>query len=129
MRLSSIVVKFCVLGVVPSLKNQKIVGRSFKTGRGNLRDDSQVTAYKASFGLQVPAQYRDMKLGSAADLLQCTVTLFHDSWRRDADIAIIPDCLQTAGVVSNDRWIRVFHVYGERIDSGNPRAEIVVSYL
>ncbi len=123
MKLSPIVVRFAVRGVVPSLKNQK------RLGRGRMFDDPQLVRYKADFGYQVPAKYRDLNLGSKDDPLECTVTLFHDSWRRDADAEIIFDCLQTAGVVANDRWIRRKFIYAERIDPENPRCEITVSYL
>jgi Holliday junction resolvase RusA-like endonuclease len=123
MKLSTIVVRFMVLGVVPSLKNQK------RLGKGRMFDDSQVQRYKADFGLQVPPQYRNLALGTRLDPLEATIRLLHDSWRRDADAEIIFDCLQTAGVVSNDRWIRRKFIYAETIDPLNPRAEITVSYI
>lgn len=123
MKLSPIVVKFIVPGVVPSLKNQK------RIGKGRMFDDPQVKAYKEQFGLFVPSKYRDLGLGSQGDPLQLTVLLVHDSWRRDADIEILPDCLQAAGVVKNDRWIRRKFIYAERIDAENPRVEITLSYI
>ena len=123
MKLSPIVVKFTVPGVVPSLKNQK------RLGKGRMFDDPQVKAYKAAFWLFVPPEYRRLELGTQDDPLQATVRLIHDSWRRDVDAEIVFDCLQDAGVVKNDRWIRRKIIYGETIDPANPRCEITLSYL
>lgn len=116
-------VAFTIPGVVPSLKNQK------RLGRGRMFDDPQVKAYKRDFPLHVPSKYRNLRLGGLRQLLALRVTLYHDSWRRDAEMAIIADCLQVAGVVSNDRWIRVIEIDARAIDRDNPRAEITLSEL
>ncbi len=116
-------IRLIIFGTVPSLKNQK------KLGKRGMYNDRQVVQYKANFGAQVPAPHKQKPIGSKEELLRLTVTLFHDSWKRDVDIAIIPDCLQECGVITNDRWIRQFHIYGERIDESNPRAEIVLEHL
>lgn len=55
--------------------------------------------------------------------------VYHDSWRRDAEAAIICDCLQVAGVVSNDRWIRVIEIDAREISKDRPRAEIELTDL
>ncbi len=116
-------IAFTVYGVVPSLKNQK------RMARGRMYNDPQVMAYKRDFGLQVPPKYRDASLGSATRLLDVKIWLYHDSWRRDADAEIVFDCLQDAGVVSNDRWIRLKTINGLQIDKDRPRAHIVINEL
>lgn len=123
--MSPIVVRFSIPGKVPSLKNRKgYDGRSRRHF-----DNPGVEAYKRDFAMLVPSRYRDLNLGSKEDPLEATVVVFHENWKRDVDVEIIFDCLQTAGVISNDRWIRVKHIYGQRIDPENPRADITVSYL
>ena len=116
-------VNFTIPLVVPSLKNQK------RLGRGRMFDDAEVKAFKRDFPLLVPKEYRGLGMGSRKKLLALTVFLVHKDWRRDADIEIIPDCLQAAGVISNDRWIRVKHVYACVVDKKRPRAEITIDEL
>jgi len=117
-------ISFTVFGSVPSLKNSNGMNRL-----GQRFDNKAVKAYKQDFFLQVPARYRNLHLGSKERILKLQVALFHDSWRRDADIAIIADCLQTAGVINNDRWIRIIEVNATRIDKDKPRAYIVIQEL
>jgi hypothetical protein len=128
MRISPIVVRFTVLGQVPSLKNRKRLGRR-RNGKACIINSDEQSRYIEQFGLQVPAEHRNRNMGSKQDPLELTVTLFHASWRPDCDIEIICDCLQKSGVVSNDRWIRRKFIYGERIDENCPRAEITLSYI
>lgn len=116
-------VEFTVFGVVPSLKNQK------RIGRGRIYDDPQVQAYKRDFALMVPLKYRNLALGGATAHLRLRVTVYNDSWRRDCEAAIVADCLQMAGVVSNDRWIRIIEIDASAIDPDNPRAEIILTEL
>ncbi len=92
-------------------------------------DDPQVVAYKRDFGLLVPLKYRNLQLGSKATHLRLKIRLLAKDWRRDCEAAIIPDCLQAAGVVSNDRWIRIIEIDASAIDPDNPRAEIILEDL
>lgn len=92
-------------------------------------DDSQVRAFKRDFGFFVPTKYKTLGLGDKKHLLEITVDLFHKDWRRDADVAILLDCLQTAGVVSNDRWFRRIIVNALTVDAVNPRAEIEIKEI
>jgi Holliday junction resolvase RusA-like endonuclease len=118
------VIRFTVPLVTPSLKNSNGMNR-----RGQRFDNPQVKAYKRDFPALVPPQYRNLRLGGRSALLRLSVTLYHDSWRRDADIEIIKDCLQAAGVIQNDRWIRESHTYATEIDPDNPRCEITLEDL
>lgn len=116
-------IHFTIPGVVPSLKNQKRIGNR------RMFDDDQVKAYKRDFPLLCPSRFRKLNLGSSERFLQVTVMIYHDNWKRDADAEIIFDCLQTAGVISNDRWIRVKHISAKMIDPQNPRAVIWVEEI
>ncbi len=116
-------ISWTCFGVVPSLKNQK------RLGHGRMYNDPQITKYQEDFILQVPPKYRNLRLGGQGQPLKLCVALYHDSWRRDADVAIIADCLQMAGVIENDRWLRVIEVNATRIDKQRPRAYISVQEL
>lgn len=108
---------------MPSLKNQK------RLGKGRMFDDPEVKAFKRDFPILVPKKYRLLGLGSKKRFLEVSIRLFHKDWRRDADVEAVYDSLQTAGVVSNDRWIRVKHVYATEVDPVNPRVEIMIEEL
>ena len=114
--------KLTIPGVVPSLKNQK------RMGRGRMFDDPQVVAYKRDFGTFVSDKLR-IGMGSRKVFLRVDVRLYPESWRRDADAEILFDCLQACGVVSNDRWIRLKVINATTLDPIHPRAEIEITEL
>ncbi len=116
-------ISFTVFGVVPSLKNEKEIGR------GRMYNKAEVEAYQRDFFYQVPAKCRNLKLGSKARPLDIKIWLYHPSWQRDADAEIIYDCLQTAGVILNDRWARLKWINALQIDKDKPRAHIVIQEM
>ncbi len=115
--------RITIPGPIPSLKNQK------RIGKGRMYDDPQVEAFKDQFYLFVPLVMRMAKLGSKKKHLRVDVKLFAADWRRDADVEILYDCLQACGVISNDRWIRMKFVDATKLDAINPRAEITIIEL
>jgi hypothetical protein len=118
------IIQFTMPGDVPSLKNSNGMNR-----RGQRFDNDEVRAYKLDFFYKVAREFRNKNLGNKAGLLGCIIRIYHRDWRRDADVEIIYDCLQTAGVVLNDRWIRNKLVLGDLLDAENPRAEITLFTL
>ena len=127
--LNPVSVAFVILGQVPSLKNSRPIRRNRKTGKPFSARSDEAQRYIADFGLSVPLEYRNIGLGGPNKaLLRAIVTVFYSSWRSDLDLAIVYDCLQHAGIVSNDRWIREKHEYAE-VDPNNPRVEIVLEEM
>ncbi len=116
-------IRITIPGPIPSLKNQK------RLGKGRMFDDPQVVAFKRDFPLFVPAMFKGLKFGSQKQFVRIDVRLYAESWRRDADVEIIYDCLQESEVLSNDRWVRMKFVDATRIDAINPRAEIEIREL
>lgn len=114
-------IEFTIPGDVPSLKNFNGMNR-----RGQRFDNAAVKVYKRDFHCLLPSKFRNMQLGSRESLLGIRVRIYHANWRRDVDGEIILDCLQTAGVVSNDRWFRIKEFHGCSVDGENPRAEIFI---
>ena len=114
-------VSFTVIGACSSLKNSKQL--STRGGKIRTIKNPAVLKFQHDFMLQIPPQYRNLRLGGPDRLLKAVVTVYYPTWRNDLDCAAIYDCLQAGGVVSNDRWIREKHEYAE-VDSANPRVEV-----
>lgn len=121
-------VSMIVSGHVPSLKNSRPIRRNRKTGKPFSARSDEAQRYIDDFCLRVPFEYRNLGLGGRKALLRSIVTVFYSSWRSDVDLAIIYDCLQHAGIVTNDRWIREKHEYAE-VDAKNPRVEIDIEEI
>ena len=111
-------VSFTVFGQVYSMKNSKIIGR-FK--------HPKASAFERDFALQVPPGAK-RGLGSLMVPLRTIVTVYYPSRRQDLDCALVYDCLQTAGVVANDRYIIEKYEFAE-VDAVNPRVEITVEAI
>lgn len=114
---------FVVNGVLPSMKNQRRQLKNRRTGKMFSAKSEAAVNYKAEFPFLVPRSAK-IGMGSETQFLRLNVNVFYPDWTHDVDIELLCDCLQFAGVVSNDRWIREKHVYGAQIDPKNPRVEI-----
>lgn len=119
-------VSFCVLGNLVSMKNNKI--QSVKHGRAFSFKNPAVAAYERDFRLQVPSECRGRLLGSLTVPLRAMITVFYRSRRSDLDCALVYDCLQSAGVIADDRYIIEKHEYAH-VDRENPRVEILIEAL
>jgi len=117
-----------ITGTVVSLKNSRRLVRKARTGKPFSIKSADAERYERDFVAQIPTKYRGLKLGGRNQLLKVITEVFYPSLRSDLDLAIIYDCLQLAGVVSNDRWIRAKAEYAA-VDAKNPRCEIIVEEL
>ena len=115
-------VNFTVYGQCYSLKNSKMLAR------GRTIKHPKADQFEHDFALQVPPEYRNLRMGDKHQPLRTHVSVWYPSHRQDLDCAIVYDCLQTAGVISNDRYIIEKHEY-LHVDAKNPRVEIVVEYI
>ena len=111
-------ISFTIHGKLVSAKNRKI-----QTRRGGVFKNPEVVRYEKDFPFQVPPEYRNLRLGSLTQPLRAKIHVFYPSRRSDLDCALVYDCLQTAGVIANDRYITEKHEYG-LVDRRNPRVEI-----
>ncbi len=114
-------VAFVVPLQLVSAKNRKIQSRraTFK--------NPEVVAFERDFAALVP---RDacIGLGSLEQPIRTTITVYYRSRRSDLDCALLYDCLQTAGVITNDRYIIEKHE-SAKVDAKNPRVEICVEEI
>ncbi len=115
-------IAFTVLGQCASKSNSRV-----HTGRGRSIKSPAAQAFCLAFGLQVPRSAK-RALGSRTKPLVGYVTVYYQSMRSDVDVELVWDCLQKAGVVANDRYIREKHIIG-RIDKKNPRVEIQIEEM
>lgn len=116
-------VQLVIFGQCASKSNRRrpsIHGGTFKS--------PEARAFERDFLLQVKPEHRK-ELGSKRRFLRGTVTVFYQSYRSDVDVELVWDLLQKAHVISNDRWIRVKHIDGARIDKERPRVEITVEEI
>jgi Holliday junction resolvase RusA-like endonuclease len=119
-------VQLTIYGVCYSLKNSKTL--STRKGKPRIIKHWKARHFQDDFCLQVPPEYRQLRMGCREKPLRSSITVFYPSWRQDLDCSVIYDCLQLAGVVSNDRYIVEKHEF-RAMDRNRPRAEIVIEEL
>src|SRR3990167_9516512 len=98
-------VKLTILGQVCSMKNRRMILRNRRTGKPFSAKSSDAERYAQDFLAQVPG-WAKLALGSLTEPLQAEVTAYYVDMRSDLDVEIVFDCLQAAGVIANDRYIR-----------------------
>lgn len=111
---------FSVPGKLVSMKNRKI-----QTRRGFSFKNPEVVQYERAFPLFVPQEYRNLRLGSLTEPLAASIKVFYPSRRSDLDVALVLDCLQSAGVIANDRYVVEQHLFSA-VDRVHPRVEIEI---
>lgn len=79
--------------------------------------------YLAHFITSVPEKYRDLNLGTLEDDLRLDIIVWYTSRRPDLSVELVKDCIEAAGVIKNDRYVREEHLYGF-VDKENPRTKI-----
>ncbi len=79
--------------------------------------------YVTHFIASVPEAYRDLNLGTLKDDLRLDIIVWYPNRRSDLSVELIKDCIEAAGVIKNDRYIREEHLYGF-VDKQDPRTSI-----
>lgn len=120
-------VSLTILGKLVSMKNRRRQLKNRRTGKMFSAKSNEAVNYATDFVNQVPASCRK-RLGGPKTPLRAVVTVFYPTLKSDLDCALIYDCLEAAGVIANDRYIRQKVEYAE-IDRKNPRTEIIVEEL
>ncbi len=115
-------ISFVVIGQCYSLKNSK------QLARGRTIKHPKARLFEETFALQVPADARNLMLGSSVSLLRANISVWYPSHLQDLDTAIVYDCLQRSGVISNDRYVVEKHEWGH-VDVKNPRVAITIEEI
>jgi len=118
-------VTFTVLGHLQSMKNRRIPSR--RNPYITLPNAGAVS-FERDFLLQVPATYRDLKLGTPQLPLRAEIHVWYPTLKNDLDCALVYDLLQKAGVIANDRYIREKHEFAG-IDPANPRVMVRIGTI
>ncbi len=121
-------VRLCISGLLCSMKNRRRMVRNKQTGKMIPLLSEEAARYMQDFCRQVPSEYRNLRLGSLTGPLRLICTVYYQSRRSDLDVALLLDCLQTAEVIANDRFVIEQHLYAE-VDAKNPRCEITLEEL
>lgn len=113
-------IEFIVIGEIPSLKNVLRVGRAGQFYHA----DNAVKIYKANFNLQLPREYRNMKI---TEPVRVELVIYQKDKRKDPTNACctIYDCLQHSQVIINDRQIVEWSGRAE-LDRKSSRVEVKV---
>lgn len=109
-----------ILGQVPSKSN------GYRIANNRLFKSIELKSYEVSFEWQIKKhlkEYIDVPF-------QIWIDVYFQSNRSDLDNSakVILDCLQTAGVIKNDRLCQVL-VMRKHIDKVNPRIEFEIKKL
>jgi Holliday junction resolvase RusA-like endonuclease len=112
-----------IKGQVPSKSN------SYKIGNGRLYKSADLKEYEVMFDWQIkvclPKNYKPVEVP-----FEIWIEVYFQSNRSDLDNAskVILDCLQTSGVIKNDRLCSVL-MMRKHIDKLNPRIEFRIEEL
>jgi Holliday junction resolvase RusA-like endonuclease len=107
-----------ILGQPPRKSNSRRI-----TKWGGIIKSDEALQYVQDFILQ--AQYYGEPLGNLNQDLRVDIAVWYKNRRPDLSIELILDCLEKAGVIKNDRYVREHHVYGF-VDKENPRVHIKI---
>lgn len=115
-------------GQLVSMKNRRRILKNRRTGKPFSAKSDEAVKYMADFIMQVPPEYQSLKLGAVDKPLRATITVWYTTMRPDLDTALVWDCLQAAGVITNDRYITERHEY-RQVDAVSPRVEIYLEEI
>jgi Holliday junction resolvase RusA-like endonuclease len=83
----------------------------------------EARTYVKEFQAAVPEAYRDLNYGTLDEDLRLDIIIWYTSRRPDLSIELVKDCLEEAGIIKNDRYVREEHIYGF-VDKENPRVTL-----
>ncbi len=115
--------EFTVSEQPPRKSNQRIIARRGPGGSPMVIKSKNARKYVDHFIPSVPEEYRTLGVGALDDDLRLDIIVWYTSRRPDLSVELIKDCLEAAGVIKNDRYVREEHLYGF-VDKENPRTMI-----
>ncbi len=115
--------EFIITGQPPRKSNQRMIVSRGRGGPPMVIKSKEAREYLSHFIASVPEKYRDLNLGSLKDDLRLDIIVWYTSRRPDLSVELIKDCIEAAGVIKNDRYIREEHLYGF-VDKQDPRTSI-----
>lgn len=120
--------EFIVKGALKSKANSRMaVKGTTKTGKTFTRFIKSEGAFEFTKGavLQLQQQMKKNKIKTITDKVGLELEIYYPSNRNDLSPELFFDCLQTAGVLANDRQI-VEYRCAKHVDKDDPRVECVL---
>lgn len=117
-------VTMTIFGELASKANSRRV-----TSYGKIIKSHKALTWSHQAALQIPAEYRGLRLGSIQEPLYLNAKIYYKDWRSDVDESLLMDVLQSAGVIANDRYIRLKNIDGTAVDKDSPRVELVLGFV
>ena len=113
---------FTILGQVPSKSN------GYRIANNRLFKSIELKSYEVSFEWQIKKYTSENETIEVP--FQIWIEVYFQSNRSDLDNSakVILDCLQTSGVIKNDRLCQVL-VMRKHIDKDNPRIEFEIKAI
>lgn len=110
-------------GQVPSKSN------GYKIGNNRLYKSRQLKEYEHFFLIKM-LEYRHLFIEPITEPFKIWIHVYFQSNRSDLDNAakVILDCLQTCGMIENDRLCSIL-VMEKHIDKDNPRIEFDIKVI
>ena len=113
-------------GALENKSNAKKI--AFVHGRSMIYQDKAVKKYIQKFEEAVCQSLGVIEPLQDSARLYFNATVYQENMRRDLDCELLPDLLQNAGLINNDRLIWVKH-YERKIDKENPRVEFEIGVI
>lgn len=117
---------FTLLGPIYAKGNRRRLVPNQRTGKTHSIKSREAEAMVASYVLQLRVAWRNRP--PLTEPVRLTATLYYQHPNCDLDESLVMDCLQQAGVLTNDRLIKEKHVVW-RLDRARPRTECTVEPL
>lgn len=110
-----------VAGKLPRKSNQR---RIVKYGdKQRLIKSKEALAYTDHFITSVQSIVPEIPYGDSKNLLAVLGHVYYPTYRSDLSIELATDLMQKAGLIKDDRWVRLHCIIG-LIDKENPRVDL-----
>lgn len=118
-----LIAEFTVTGQPPRKSNQRMIVSRGRGGSPMVIKSKEAREYVDHFTTSVPKEYWTLEAGDLKDDLRLDIIVWYTSRRSDLSVELVKDCIEAAGVIKNDRYVREEHLYGF-VDKENPRTMI-----
>lgn len=115
--------EFTVTGQPPRKSNQRMIVRRGRGGSPMVIKSKKAREYVDHFIASIPEEYQTLNAGTLDDDLRLDIIVWYINRRSDLSVELIKDCIEAAGIIKNDRYVREEHLYGF-VDKENPRTKI-----
>jgi len=117
-------IRLTIHGQPPRKSNSRRIVTNRRTGKPMLIKSKEALAWLKDANKQILAEHRQ-GAGSAQQPLCITFWIRYKDRRPDLSVELVLDFLESAHVISNDRYVFEYHAYKEILPS-NPGVDILI---